>query len=289
MEAAPLIRPMRPEDVDAADAVGWAALRVHIPPEWTPDDPEVRRRRGVARHAWLLGTDPGGAWVAEAEGQLVGVALALVREGVWGLSLLAVEPDHQSQGIGRRLLEAALAYGKGTRGGIILSSEDPRAMRRYAMAGFSLRPCVTASGALNRHLLPAGLRSRPGDPEADRELVDAASRAVRGAAHGRDVLAMIETGAALLVHDEGGFALVREGSPGLLAARAPDVARDLLWSCFATAPAGGTVHVDFITAGNDWAVEVALAAGLPLSPEGPVCVRGDVGPMAPYLPSGTYL
>ena len=147
--------------------------------EMPEETPEVTAR-GMARIAHLQRTDPGGAWVAEIDGQIAGVALALVREGLWGLSLLAVEPAHQSRGIGRRLFEPALAYGDGTRGGIILSSQDPRAMRRYALAGFALRPCITAAGALNRNLLPGGLASRPGDPEADREIVDAASRAVRG-------------------------------------------------------------------------------------------------------------
>jgi len=228
--------------------------------------------------------------VADAGGEVAGVALALLREGVWGLSLLAVEPGRQSQGLGRRLLDAALGYADGARGAIILSSTDPRAMRRYALAGFDLRPCVTAAGVVNRSLLPGGLRSRPGDAEADRELCAAASRAVRGAAHDRDVDATIEAGAQLLVHDDGGFALVREeGSPVLLAAERPAAAQDLLWSALAIAPPGGSVHIDFIAAGNDWAVQVALAAGLELSPEGPLFTRGDLGPMAPYLPSGTYL
>jgi GNAT superfamily N-acetyltransferase len=289
MPQRPDIRPMGAADVEAADAAAWAALRVHIPQEFVPQDEEERRRRGIDRQRWLLETDPGGAWVAEAGGRVAGVALALMREGVWGLSLLAVDPEHQSRGLGRGLLQAALAYGEGARGAIILSSTDPRAMRRYALSGFALRPCVTAAGAVNRSLLPAGLRSRPGDAEADRDICAAASRAVRGAAHDRDVDASLRAGAELLVHDDGGFALAREGSALLVAARRPEVAQDLLWSCLATAPPGGSVHVDFITAGNDWAVQVALAAGLELSPEGPIFTRGDVGAMAPYLPNGAYL
>src|SRR3954469_367700 len=212
------IRPMRAADVDAADAAAWAALRVHVPQEFVPADLEERRRRGVQRQRWLLESDPGGAWVADAGGEIAGVALGLLREGIWGLSLLAVEPGRQSQGLGRRLLDAALAYADGARGAIILSSTDPRAMRRYALAGFDLRPCVTAAGVVNRSLLPGGLRSRPGDPDADRELCAGASRAVRGAAHDRDVDASIDAGAGLLVHDDGGFALVRDGSPVLIAA-----------------------------------------------------------------------
>ena len=49
------------------------------------------------------------------------------------------------------------------------------------------------------------------------------------------------------------------------------------------------MHIDFITQGNDWAVALALDAGLSLTPDGPTFVRGELGPLAPYLPSGAYL
>jgi hypothetical protein len=82
---------------------------------------------------------------------------------------------------------------------------------------------------------------------------------------------------------------VRDGSPALLAARDEAIATDLLWSALAHGERGATVHVDFISAGHDWAVQACLRAGLALSPDGPVYVRGEVGPLAPYLPSGAYL
>jgi hypothetical protein len=91
------------------------------------------------------------------------------------------------------------------------------------------------------------------------------------------------------VYEDRGFAWHREGSPILLAAQDEEAAGDLLWSCLAAGPAGGTVHVDFISEHNDWAIAVSLDAGLALSPDGPVFVRGDTGPFAPYLPSGAYL
>jgi hypothetical protein len=100
---------------------------------------------------------------------------------------------------------------------------------------------------------------------------------------------MLAAGAQLLVLESRGFAVHREGSPALLAARDDAAARDLLWSCLAAAQPGAPVHLDFITAGNDWAIEVALDAGLSLTPDGPVFVRGETGPFAPYLPSGAYL
>jgi hypothetical protein len=100
---------------------------------------------------------------------------------------------------------------------------------------------------------------------------------------------MLATGGRLLVVEGGGFAVHRDGSPVVLAAFDDDSATDLLWSCFAAAAPGATVHVDFISQGNDWAVAVALDLGLSLSPDGPIFTRGDLGPLAPYLPSGAYL
>jgi hypothetical protein len=100
---------------------------------------------------------------------------------------------------------------------------------------------------------------------------------------------MLATGGELLVVDGRGWAVHRDGSPMVVAAFDDDAARDLLWSCFAAGPPGAQVHVDYVTQGNDWAVEVVLDMGLALSPDGPVFTRGDLGPLAPYLPSGAYL
>lgn len=286
------IRPLRAADVPEAAAVARTALNAVIPAEYLPSDPAgiaVNAERTERRMEHCRVMDPHGCWVAEADGRILGVTLAIVREGVWGLSLFGVAPDRQGAGIGKRLLDASLAYADGCRGAIILATTDPRALRRYFRAGFRVKPCLTAGGQINRSRLPAGLRSRAGDVDADRELLDAASRHVRGAAHGPDVAAMLDVGGELLVLDDGGFAVVRDGSPVVLAAFDDEAARDLLWSCLAHGPAGETVHVDFICERNDWAIDVALDAGLALAPEGPVFVRGETGPFAPYLPSGAYL
>jgi len=288
MAADVTIRPLEPADTAGADALAWSALQVHVPDEMRPEE-AGRAARGRARIAHVQATDPEGCWAAEEDGELVGVALSLVREDVWGLSLLAVAPGRQGRGIGGAVLAPALAYGDRRRGRIILSSTDPRAMRRYFRAGLRIKPCVAAAGALNRSRLPAGLRARPGDAAQDAARIDAVSRQVRGAAHGPDIAALTAGGDALLVLGDRGFAVHRDGSPVLLAARDRDAAADLLRSCFAAAAPGASVHVDFISEGNDWAVAVALDLGLSLSPDGPVFVGGETGPFAPYLPSGAYL
>src|SRR3954463_11469075 len=75
-------------------------------PALTPERLEQQQRR--MRH--FLTHDPDGAWVAAVDGQVAGVALALKRRRLWGLSLLVVDPSRQSSGVGRRLLDAALSY-----------------------------------------------------------------------------------------------------------------------------------------------------------------------------------
>jgi len=255
------------------------------------DDDEARaaRQRATVLHA--LSTDPGGAWVAAEGATVVGVALAIVREGLWGLSLFAVRPGQQGRGAGRRLLDAALAYADGTRGAIVLSSEDPRAMRRYALAGFALRPCVAAAGIVRHDGLPArdGRVRAPADRAELLALAAPASRHVRGATHGRDLGLLVDHGSAALVLGDRGFVVHRGGAPRLLAARDEEAAAALLAAALHAAPRGATVQLGPIAAGHDWAVGLALRAGLALSPDGPVFTRGDVGPLAPYLPSGAWL
>ena len=112
------------------------------------EEPDPRPDLAMAsiRYRDLVRRDPGGSWVAEDEHGLAGCALALLREGVWGLSLLVVRPGLQSAGVGSGLLRAAHEYGADARGKIILSSPDPRAMRAYHRLGLALHPAVLAKG-----------------------------------------------------------------------------------------------------------------------------------------------
>ncbi len=252
----------------------------------TPMPADMTRAYARIRH--LIETDPGGAWVAEQDGEVRGAALALLREGVWGLSLLVVSPAHQSAGLGRSLLENALAYAADARAGIILSGPDARGLRAYHRAGFDLRPVMDAHGPVGRR--PAAEPGvRRGRWPEDREIVDAAGRFVRGAGHGRDVPAWLELGGEIHVHEAGGFAVRVGGDVKVLAAHEPNVAAAILRAVLHDVPEGEDASVEFIGAGQEWAVGTALDAGLQLRPAGAIMVRGEPGPMAPYIPSGAYL
>jgi GNAT superfamily N-acetyltransferase len=256
------------------------------PPRLPPADEPVDRH--VVRLRRILATDPGGCWIAERGGEIVGCSLAIIREGVWGLSLLVVAPSAQSGGVGRELLRLASEYGSGARGRVILSSRDPRAVRAYARLGLDLHPSISAVG------VPAGVRDgaavRPGGPD-DLRLTDAIDLVVRGAAHGEDLLAMVEAEQDLLVLPDRGYAVVRDGVVRLLAAFDEAGARELLRALLARAGrAGHLALVEWITSAQGWAVDVCIEAGLTLETgAGAVFLGGEVGPFRPYLPSGAYL
>jgi GNAT superfamily N-acetyltransferase len=290
------VRPMTPEDVPAVERVTDTAyfdleVRTHRT-GWPP--PQRRDPAGTA--AWTAKAahgvqhDPQGCWVAEDHSGLLGVAIAKRRETTWLLSAFAVRPGVQGRGVGRQLLDAALAYGSGCLRGMIGSSEDPSAVRRYRLAGFSLHPTMLLSGGVPRSALPVVDRVRDGSP-ADIDLLDSVDRQVRDAAHGVDHQLMLAT-YRLLVADRStgsGYAYVRAGgAPYLLAATNRRTATELLWESLAASSPEVPVSIDHVTSANEWAVDVGMACRLQLWTRGSLALRG-MKPPVPYLPSGHFL
>lgn len=243
---------------------------------------EAGTARGRARIAHLQGTDPDSAFVAEADGEIVGCSLSLVRGGMWFLSLLVVAPGHQGAGHGRALLEASLATA--TDRAWILSTDDPAALRRYQRAGFALHPSFAARGTVDRAVLPAVSGIRDGD-ETDRETLDQVVKHLRGAPMGPDADYLFAHGVRLLVAPGRGFVACRDEGPMWLGASDVPTARALLWSALAEAP--GAVEVVWLGPDQQWAIDVCLEARLTLGPGGTLCLRGQPA-MSPYLPSGAF-
>lgn len=284
------VRPLRLDDVPAAAAssyVTFAALDA-ASGEPAPEHTDEVRRRGEARVVHLLGTDPDGAWAAVDGDRLVGVALASRRGPLWFLSLLTVEPAMQGAGLGRRLLDAALTTSRDAPAGLICSSEDPRALRRYALAGFDLLPAYRGRGTVDRTLLPVVDGVREGSWDADRERVEALALQVRGAPLGPDADNFAAMGARLIVAEGpqgAGYAVARGHAVRPVAATTPAAARALLVEGLAGVE--GEITVDFATSPQQWAIEVMLALRLPFRPADSLAVRG-FAPRLPYLPDGAY-
>ena len=277
-------------DVEEAPAVYELGMRVLF--EDDPNvTPELQRSRTIVRLAHPAQTDPAGAWVAERGGEVAGVALAIVRERLWGLSLFMVDKDLQNKGIGRELLGRALAYGddRGAEDGLILSSERPAAMRRYASAGFELHPTLAAVGVPDLRRAPDEAGEVVDAGAAGFALADELGRSLRGAAYGPDLENMIASGSRLLAYENRAFVVAREGHVQMLGARDERAAQVALWGALVTAPPGSTAILMFLSGAQQWALRVALDARLPLSPDGPLCLRGRPGPLTPWIPSGMYL
>ena len=264
----PLIRPMRPDDVPAAERLSADV--------------------SVARTTHLLSTDPGGCWVAEDETGIVGLATSLVRETTWILATYAVRPDRQGDGIGRQLLAAAMHHGRACLYGMLSASSDPAALRHYRAAGFAFQPQMHLTGTVDRSVIPVVTKVREGTA-ADTELMDSVDRRTRGAGHGPDHL-FLQATSRLVVSDTttgSGYAYVEpDGRLALLAATNRRTATRLLWAVIADGGPEQTLR--HVTAANAWAVEVAMSARLDLHTHGYLGLRG-LAPPSPYLHHGSLL
>lgn len=288
---------MRPDDVAATERISSTAfyeldVRTYQR-SWS--DPERRgpERSGhwVDRTLHLLQTDPGGCWVAEQDGEVVGFATSLVRELMWVLASYAVRPGLQGQGIGRPLLEAALHHGRGCLRGMLNASQDAMALRRYRLAGFDLLPQMLLWGPVARADLPEVRHVREGTP-SDRDLLDSLDRRTRGAAHGPDHDVMGRQ-FRLVVTDRPsaqGYAYLNPttGSTVVLAATSRAAATSLMWEGLASSDPGVPVEIGHISPANQWALDVAMQARLEIHPRGFLALRRMKDP-APYIPHPSFL
>jgi hypothetical protein len=148
---------------------------------------------------------------------------------------------------------------------------------------------MDAIGKVNVAAIP------PGDPAIERieldrvDRLEAVARATRGAPYTQELPGILSWGVEVYALADRGFVLVREGR-GIwaLAATDAEAATALLWHGLARIGEASWPPVRWITAEQQWAVQVVLAAGLRLAPFGALCVRGRPGTLCPYLPSGPY-
>jgi GNAT superfamily N-acetyltransferase len=267
---------------DAADA---AIRRLQgRDPETLTDEELAYFHGGLSR---FVERDPEGAFVAVEGERVIGFSTAVRRDSFWGLSMLFVDPEAQDRGVGRRLLEAALESATGAEVRMIMTSSDPRALRRYSRAGLDIHPAVAATGKIDRDAIPAGLPGRSGSLD-DLDLVADVDAGLRGS-RAEDVAYMLSAGATLQIIDAGhsrGYVLQRGKRLVMLGAGDDATAARLLWRFLGQA--GAEAEIWALTARQDWAVRVALAAGLEVAPAGPLFISGLERPPGPWLASGWY-
>ena len=283
------VRPMTTDDVDAVigvvrtSATAADLAKGHESPDLT-ETQLSNFRKGMQR---FVQVDPLGAWVAVDGDVVIGMAEAIRRDDFWGLSMLFVDPNRQNSGVGRSLIDAALTYAEGAAVRMILTSPDPRALRRYSLAGLAIHPSVDAEGSVDRGAIPSDLPGRPGGVD-DLDLVAHVDAGLRGS-RADDIAFILTVGGRMEVIDAvrgRGYVVHREGRLLCLGATDDTTAAQLLWRF--CAEAGEKAEVWALTAAQDWAVKVALAARLTVVPAGPLFIDGLASPPGPWIPSGWY-
>jgi hypothetical protein len=186
-------------------------------------------------------------------------------------------------------VDATLDYYGDCRGGIIIASNDPRALRLYGSSGFALEPTFKASGVVDTDLMPELSQEIVAVDPSRLELLAPISRAVRGAAHTHDLAVALVRDASVFLLPDRGFVVTMPGR-GIWALAALDepAARELLWFGLAHLRDEPAVEVGWISGRQQWAIEIMLAARLSLSAYGAIATRGSLGPLHPYIPSPPF-
>ncbi len=205
---------MAPEDVHAAAYVRKYALDGLMRSENRQPWPWIPGNEFAQRH--ILRTDPGGCWVAEINGLVIGVAQGFVRGDIWFLSQLFVHPEVHARGIGQELLRHSYNYGveRGASVFSVVSSTSPAAQSLYMRAGmFAFAIGYRMSGSIEPLLdlpEPDGNRKTIVDCSGWQDRIADLDRATFGAERREDHAYYLDP-ASWLLEDSASFGLTRDG------------------------------------------------------------------------------
>ncbi len=131
-----IYRPARIDDIQGVSHVYWQSV-LHV-----YDAHGFGYKRQVyplnPYYASALQEEPGGFFVAEDEGTLVGATISWVRGHLWFLSHLFILPQYQGQGVGKALMGRALEYCAGLNAGlrsVITMAFNPASIALYMKNG----------------------------------------------------------------------------------------------------------------------------------------------------------
>ena len=259
------------------------------PARWQPE--RAARHRGRTRH--LARTDPGGCWLIEDEtAGPVGAVLSSRREGTWALSLLAVVPGAQGKEVGKALLAQAMVHGRACLRGIACAPGDPVAAAHPAPGRLHAAPRAPAHRS-GGHAESSARWTAP-CTRAPPATATSWTPSTAAPAVARTAPTMTNCCATtrLLVVDDlagSGYCYTRGGRVESLAATSRRLATRLLTAALLTAAPGEQARVTNVLAESQWAVDVAVTAGLDIAPADLVCLRGGLRPpelalLSPTLP-----
>ena len=283
-------RDARPEDIPALAGVFLEAVADMFDRHGvaTPIPPRAAVERG-----YLHVLETGIFQVAEIEGEIVGIAGAVVRDRLWFLSAFWVLPARQREGIGMPLLRRVHREGaaRGAERFFTWSSIDPSAMAAYLKLGmWPGGPILQFEG------IPKSLPEAASDTTTvplETSVAQALDRQVRGAGRMVDHRFWEEGGlmgrAVVRGGEEIGYFRHRLGTVGPVAWRAPaDGPAVLALALREAAGAGGEVRLA-VPGCNRAAQTLAMAAGLKRVAHAQFMTSAPFGALEQYLPSGPSL
>jgi GNAT superfamily N-acetyltransferase len=142
-----ILREIESEDVEECARICFEAFGgIDDHHRFPPDFPSVEFASGLMQ-AFVTSPSTWGV-VAEAEGRIVGSNFLHEGDPIGGIGPISVDPQHQSGGVGRKLMEAVIERGKGAPGTRLLQdSFNMLSLSLYASLGFQERePVVVMSG-----------------------------------------------------------------------------------------------------------------------------------------------
>ena len=198
------IRPAEQRDAAECGRICYQAFAaLATAHNFLPDVPNAEIATGLL--SMLLGTKGLYAIVAELDGRIVGSNFLDKRSVIHGIGPITIDPKVQNEGIGGRLMRAALtrAQQKGAVGvRLVQAGYHCRSLSLYSKLGFEVREhlCCLQGPVLGRET--PGYRVRPAG-EQDIAACNALAERVHGYHRGAELLAAVSQGTASVVEREG--------------------------------------------------------------------------------------
>ena len=248
--------------------------------------------------AFSLRDDPGGLWVAEDGGEILGFAFSWVCGDLWFLAQLFVSPGQQGRGIGqellRRTLEHAQAANAATRA-LITFSFNSVSQGLYIRHGLFPRCPIynfkIAREVLVERLQGAQLRCAPIESTAAHvrtlDAIDVRALGVTRAKHHRFLIENGATRGVMLYAGDDcvGYAYVADGHIGPLAVTRRNALGPAFTAALNLAADSGAAHVSaFLPGPCEAAMSIAVEHGMRITSPMVLMSTHDFGNWTQYLP-----
>lgn len=199
------IRSAKPEDAEACGRICFDAFAaINAAHGFPPDFPSPEVTIGIFR--WVFAhPEVFYSVVAEVDEHIVGSNAMDERSVIRGVGPVTVDPHTQNSGVGRKLMEAAIAraWERGAAGvRLVQAAFHNRSMSLYASLGFDVREPLACMQGQTGERTVTGCEVRPATA-ADLDACNVLSRNVHGFDRGGELAQRIETGSARVVERGG--------------------------------------------------------------------------------------